>query len=124
MNNSFGKEEKLKSRKRIEQLFAEGKSVKAYPVITVFLPNEDSIVHSQVGFSVSKKRFKKAVDRNLVKRRMREAYRLNKEILSERGTVSMMFIYVGKTIPQYAEVEKSVVKALIKLRDYKEEPCV
>lgn len=121
MNNSFGKEEKLKSRKRIEQLFAEGKSVKAYPVIAVFLPNEDSVVHSQVGFSVSKKRFKKAVDRNLVKRRMREAYRLNKEILIERGTVSMMFIYVGKTIPQYAEVEKSVVKALIKLRDYKEE---
>lgn len=121
MNNSFGKEEKLKSRKRIEQLFAEGKSVKAYPVITVFLPNEDSVIHSQVGFSVSKKRFKKAVDRNLVKRRMREAYRLNKQILSESGTVSMMFIYVGKTIPQYAEVEKSVVKALIKLRDYKEE---
>ena len=121
MNNSFGKEEKLKSRKRIEQLFSEGKSVKAYPVIAVFSPNEDSIVHSQVGFSVSKKRFKKAVDRNLVKRRMREAYRLNKQILSESGTVSMMFIYVGKTIPQYAEVEKSVVKALIKLRDYKEE---
>lgn len=121
MNNSFGKEEKLKSRKRIEQLFSEGKSVKAYPVIAVFLLNEDSVIHSQVGFSVSKKRFKKAVDRNLVKRRMREAYRLNKEILSESGTVSMMFIYVGKTIPEYAEVEKSVVKALKKLKDYKEE---
>ena len=121
MKNSFGKAEKLKSRKLIEQLFAEGKSVKAYPVIAVFLPSEDSVVHSQVGFSVSKKRFKKAVDRNLVKRRMREAYRLNKEILGERALSAIMFIYVGKAIPTYAEVETAIVKALKKLKEYQEE---
>lgn len=102
----FGKNEKLKSRKQIEQLFKEGKSFSSFPfrVVYVFAGNETAIL--QAGFSVSARYFKKAVDRNRVKRLMREAYRLQKNALHNSVTASakklnVFFIYTGNELPEY-----------------------
>ena len=79
---TFKKAERLCSKKTIEKLFAEGKSFLSFPLKVVVLEMPDSGEYkAQAAFTVSKKIFKKAVKRNLVKRKMREAYRLNKHIL-------------------------------------------
>ena len=77
--------------------------------------------------SVSKKRFKRAVDRNRVKRLVREAYRLNKgalfeELAAEEQQLAWMIIFVGKELPEYQQVEKAMKKLLRKfLRQYQEQ---
>ena len=82
MSFSYPKKEKLKSQKRIEQLFSEGKSVNAYPLRMVYLKSDfNGNTTFKTGVTVSKRNFKKAVDRNRIKRLLREAYRLNKVIL-------------------------------------------
>ena len=78
MGLRFPKEEKLKSRKLIEQIFAEGESRKKFPVKVVFIPQETLKTH-QAAFSVPKRNFKLAATRNRIKRQMREAYRLQKK---------------------------------------------
>lgn len=108
MSFTFNKKEKLKSKKRIEQLFAEGKSVTAYPLRLVFMPAtfEDDIP-AQTGISVSKRYFKLAVDRNLIKRLMRESYRLNKASYFNNLSQSyaLMILYIGKDKPKLADLE-------------------
>ncbi len=69
---------------------------------------------TQVLFSVPKRQFKHAVDRNLIRRRMKEAYRLNKSLLS--GTFSIAFIYIGKEIEKYEVIEKGMKSALRKVK--------
>ncbi|MBD3583739.1 ribonuclease P protein component [Flavobacterium selenitireducens] len=78
---TYPKSEKLKSRKTIERLFTEGKSVSKYPLRLVYIENISETGLIQMGVSVSKRNFKKAHDRNYFKRCLREAYRLNKHIL-------------------------------------------
>jgi len=118
----FKKEDKLKSRKAIEQLFATGKTFSHFPFRVVWHPhNEKAIL--QAGVGVSNKNFKKAVDRNRVKRLMREAYRLQKkelhdELQQQGGSMSVFFLYQGKDLPVYKDVfEKmgTAIKRLIKL---------
>ena len=96
----------------------EGKTHSKFPIKIFFLPKEN-IETNLAAFAVPKRNFKSAVDRNRVKRQLREAYRLNKQILDEihgRKFV-MLFLYLGKVKPQYAELEKAMVKLLKKLRD-------
>ena len=79
----LGKRERLKSRKQIDNLFAEGKSFAVFPIRVTysFMPTDgDALV--QIGVTVSKRNFKKAVDRNRIKRLFREAYRLQKAELA------------------------------------------
>jgi len=119
VNFSFHKDERLCSKKVIDKLFAEGKSVFAYPIKIVYLET----IHSgkypiQAAFTVGKRNFKRAVQRNLIKRRMREAYRLNKlKVYSEIGDkqVAVFFIFTGKTIPDYCQIELAVKKGMNKL---------
>ncbi len=116
---SFKKEERLCSKKIIEKLFSEGESFFVFPLKFVYLNIElpsDSKV--QAGFSVGKKIFKKAVQRNLIKRRMREAYRLNKHELYnniEEKQLALFIIFTGKTITEYQQVEDALKKGLKKL---------
>ena len=114
---NFPKEERLNKKKLIQELFDNGSSFYVYPFKVVWLPYEES-THHQVLFSVTKKRYKKAVDRNLLKRRMREAYRLNKHQnhLSEiRPALLIGYIYTGKEILDYEVIESKLKKSLNRL---------
>ncbi|OCB75437.1 ribonuclease P protein component [Flavobacterium crassostreae] len=82
MNFSYPKQEKLKSKNTIDLLFSEGKSVSKYPLRLVYYSGDTTEdLKIKMGVSVSKKHFKKAVDRNRYKRILRETYRLNKHLL-------------------------------------------
>jgi len=109
MNFTYPKYEKLKSQKQLDLLFAEGKSVSKFPLRLVYVPveleNEEKI---KFGVSVSKKHFKKAVDRNYYKRLLRECYRLNKALLLENleKPHAMMFFYQSKDQMSFAEMNE------------------
>lgn len=106
---SYPKSERLKSKTTIDLLFSAGKSVSKYPLRLVYvpveLPPEEPI---KLGVSVSKKYFKKAVDRNYFKRVLRETYRLNKELLLTAGEqrYAFMFFYQSSDRLPYAEIEE------------------
>lgn len=101
MQNTYNKDEKLKQKKLIEQLFKEGKSVSIFPLRLVYLQiNHEGNSFLHAGVSVAKRNFKLAVDRNRLKRRMREAYRLKKQIIYPllNQKYILMFIYIDKEI--------------------------
>lgn len=116
---TFKKEEKLKKRKEIDRLFKEGKSFHQYPIRWVWSAtagSEDNPSPCQVSVSVSKRRFKLAVDRNRMKRLMREAWRLNKHRLydniGEEERYSIMFIYTGKEELPLERIENKIKKGI------------
>ena len=117
---TFKKEEKLKSRKLIEQLFKSGKIFSISPFRIIYIISRGDWYILQSGFGASSKRFKKAVDRNRVKRLMREVYRLQKNRLKEvlknnNKSMAVFFIYTGNTIGQYDEIFKTMQASLKKL---------
>ena len=118
VNNKFPKTEKLKSFKTIENLFLEGKTFSKFPIKVFFLP-KDAIENNLAAFAVPKRNFKLSVNRNRVKRQLRESYRLNKHLLEEihGKKFVMLFLFIGKVKPQYAELENAMVKLLKKLQD-------
>ena len=118
MKNTFSKAERLSRKKHIQELFAKGSSFYLYPFKAIFLPSTgldpEPQVH-QILISVPKRNFKRAVDRNLIKRRVREAYRKNKSILSGTEKLLIAYIYTAKEILTYAELERKLVSSLKKL---------
>ena len=107
MDQSFGKKEKLKSKVIIDKLFAEGHSVKKYPLRLVYLPLKNpSEKLNRAAVSVPKRSFKKAVDRNKIKRLMREAYRKNKYLVTNNlaRPYALMFIYTAREIWEYQDL--------------------
>ena len=121
---TLGKQERLKSRKIIEQLFSEGKSFTVNPYKIYYLYSlpvaYDSPFTIRFGIGVSKKNFEKAVDRNRVKRITREAYRLQKipfqEKLKERNILmNVFFNYISKELASYQEVYDKMKLILNKL---------
>lgn len=119
----FPAAEKLKSRKQIEQLFKAGHSFSNFPFRILWLYTEEQEVVLQAGFTVGSKHFKKAVDRNRIKRLMREAYRLQKNELMKnlaenKKQAVLFFIYVGNELPEYQLIfakTSHVIKRLIKI---------
>lgn len=116
------KAEKLCSEKQIGDLFANGKSFVKFPIRVVYSsPVEASEDEScQILTSVPKKRFKRAVKRNRIKRLMREAYRLNKHLLDDAlngRKINMAFVYVDTTLPTFQQMQKSMVNALKKISE-------
>lgn len=118
MSYTFPKEEKLKSRKTIERLFTEGKSFKKYPV-KVFYISVENAETTQAAFAVPKRNFKLAVQRNRIKRQLREAYRINKQELAVNNgkKFALLFLYLGREKPKYDLLEQSVISLLKKLKD-------
>src|SRR5690554_956594 len=120
---TFTKEERVTGDRRIETLFARGRSFMAYPFKVVFLENECSFPVSfpiSVLITVPKKRIRSAVKRNRMKRLIREAYRLNRHffdrsLLRENVRLDIAFVYVKDDNADYLMVEKGVRKALLVL---------
>ena len=111
MRFNYPKNEKLKSQNAIDLLFSQGKSVAKYPLRLVYVEIPSAEEKLQIGVSVSKKYFKKAVDRNYFKRLLRESYRLNKELLkvdSEKKYV-MMLLYQTKDRLSFQEIEEKTI---------------
>lgn len=139
IKNTYSKQEKLKSRKALEGLFAGGKSFSIFPIKVFYTlsettcKEEDSIsdlnkpangekaqsnVRSSVG--VSSRIFKKANDRNKVKRLLREVYRTQKHPLyaamdQKTKSLDVFFLYIGKELPVFAELKETMEKVLDKL---------
>lgn len=115
MNYRLPKSERLHAEKLIKELFSEGSSFFLYPFKVVFLRKVDlSGQTNQVLFSVSKKKIKRANGRNFIKRRLREAYRLNKHLLPSDGII-LGVIFVGKLDMSFAEIQPKMIQALIRL---------
>lgn len=103
----YGKKDKLKSNKHIEQLFAEGKALTVFPLRLIYLKKEfddDSLI--KTGVSVSKRLHKTAVARNRIKRLLREAYRLNKPLYFNNSSTSyaFMILYISKDGTTFDEI--------------------
>ncbi len=113
MNFTYSKNERLKSKTTIGLLFSEGKSVSKYPLRLVYRQAEaDSDEKIKIGVSVSKKYFKRAVDRNYFKRVLRETYRLNKHLLWDNieEPYSFMFFYQTKDRLSYEEINSKTIQ--------------
>jgi len=113
MSFTYPKNERLKSKTTIGLLFSEGKSVSKYPLRLVYRQAEENSEEKiKLGVSVSKKYFKKAVDRNYFKRVLRETYRLNKHLLLENlnEPYSIMFFYQTKDKLSYQEINTKTVQ--------------
>lgn len=123
IQNTFGKAEKLCSEKAIERLFTKGDSFIAYPLRIVYFIEEGEDEETDgrnklpsILINVSKKKFKRAVKRNRVKRLVREAYRLNKSLYSrlledKNKRIDIAFLYLKNELPTYEEIEKAIIKA-------------
>ena len=111
----FKKKERLKSKIIFEQLFKEGKAINQYPLRLIWCHPEETIGNEKVqfGVAVAKRKFRKAVHRNRLKRQIKEAYRLNKQKLltylaSGDQEVAILIIYTGKELLPYPEIEAAL----------------
>lgn len=127
--STFTRQERLKSRKTIGRLFKEGNSYVAYPLRAVWVKTSEATkseagketdkqgLIAQIVVSVPKKHFKTAVLRNRLKRRILEAYRLNKQELYSKlpdASIALMLMYVAKEELPYSQIEAGVKKMMRK----------
>ena len=118
---TLSKRERLKSSIILEQLFSSGKSIKSGPFILLWdIQKLNTTVPVQVGFSVPKKKFRKAVDRNRIKRQLKEAYRLNKLnlfnlVLKSGEQVALFILYRDNKEFEHHELQDKIIVALSRL---------
>ena len=113
----LSRHQRLSSKKEIESLFSKGKSWNLSPIRIIYLVSSKAEAKNQVLFSVPSRVFKKAVDRNLLKRRMREAYRINQSKLEVPLKLILAYIYIAKRAMPYSEIEKKVIESFQKLKN-------
>lgn len=119
MKNTLPKSDRLTSPVSISKIYEKGKHVNEYPFKIVWL-KEMGVPELKVVFSVPKRKFKRAVDRNQIKRMLREAYRKHKQECqkvaeSQNSGVSLFLIYLGKDIPKSELVEDKIILLLNRL---------
>ena len=117
---SFTKHEKLRGDNVLENIITNGNSFTHYPYKSYWMKSDDQKSPIQVAFSVPKKNFYKAVHRNLLKRRIREAYRLNKhkyytELNKKNCNIKLFIIYVGKDILKTYKLRESLLALMNEL---------
>ena len=122
---SYGKLEKLKHKSAIAALFMYGNSVSKYPLRFMIHKSPNILENSspkgpKIAVSVSKRHFKKAVDRNRIKRLLREAYRLNKSefALSNLMSYHIMILYTGKSLPTLSKLELPMKTLFLKIQGF------
>lgn len=120
LKNTYPKKQRLKSRKKLQQLFAAKKAVSCGTVKLLYFVEEADAGTVKCGVGLSGRYFKKAVDRNRIKRLLREAYRLQQHELNFRAhllqkEVSVFILYTGKTMPDYSFIFEQVGCVLQKL---------
>ena len=120
---TLSKEERLSWKRYIDSLFAKGQSFVAFPLRVIYLPLEEEMpARASFLVSVPKKKFKRAVKRNLIKRQVREAYRVRKyellDLLEAKGKRMLIaFLYIDKEIHPFTTMEKAMNKAINLLRE-------
>lgn len=118
--NKFPKSEILSSKATIKDLFAKGQSFNCFPLRVIYLirPRLQQSDATQVLFTVPRRSFKKAVDRNTIRRRIKEAYRLNKQVLYQPDSkvyLQIGYIYIGKNIEDYQTIADKLKQSLKRL---------
>ncbi|MDY6800436.1 MAG: ribonuclease P protein component [Bacteroidota bacterium] len=118
----FSKKERLKSQKKIQQLFEKGYQINHFPFRIIWQQEEqfNPVLCAQIGISVSKRKINKAVERNRIKRKIKEIYRKNKDILYNplkefKQSIYFMVIYNSINDLDYSEMERELFKALQKM---------
>lgn len=116
MEFTYPKKEKLKSKTRITQLFAKGKTLTVFPIKLIYLKVDKQDALIQAGVAVPKKNFKSAVSRNHLKRLLRESYRLNKAVVfnNTEDKFTFLFLYLGKEALPFEVVQRKMVLLLKK----------
>lgn len=115
ISEKFPASEKLKSKILIDRLFSEGKSIKIFPLKLIYIPiKHPGITTHKTGVSVPKRNFKKAVDRNYIKRLMREVFRKNKYLVESnlQEKYALMFIYTTPKKYDYHQLNTCIIKLL------------
>lgn len=122
MKPDFSKKERIKGNLSIKHLHESGSRIGAYPLLFFWdvVADFDAAAPVKIAFSVSKKKFKRAVDRNFLKRRMRESYRLNKSTLIQAAVeanvgINVLAVYTAKEAHEFHELQKKTIQALSKL---------
>ncbi len=118
MSETFPASEKLKSKILIDTLFTEGKSIKQFPIKLLYHPIKNPEISTcKTGVSVPKRNFKKAVDRNHLKRLMREAFRKNKYLVESNlnRKYALMFIFTARKKYDVQEISDCIIQLLNKL---------
>ena len=110
---SFSKDERITNKKVIQKLFESGKKISLSPFIAKYFYDRKE-VKNKVLISVSKSKIKSSVKRNLLKRRIKESYRLNKNIINRMG-YSFAFVYSSSKILSYNDINRSLVELLNKV---------
>ena len=128
---TLGKNERLKSRKLLEELFNSGESFSIFPLKIYFLLNQSAAENVdtkklnpsaiQFGVGVGKKNFKRSVDRNRIKRLIREVYRVRKNLIADilrekEWHLKIFILYVGKEMPDYLLIEEKILVVLEKMQ--------
>jgi ribonuclease P protein component len=118
--NRLKKRERLCRQRDIEELFASNLSFNEYPIRAIISTQKSiSKFGYQVMFVVPKRKFRRAVDRNYIRRRMREAYRLNKDILNvPNQNILIAFLYHGVKAESFSEMEQKIILTLLRLKKY------
>ncbi len=121
-NNRLYKYEKLCSRTMVNNIFQSGKSAICYPLRAAFSIVEQEATPAQFLITVPKKKIRKAVNRVLLRRRIREAYRLNRNLLipelqKQKRSIKVAFIYLSDDIADYATINSKMQALMKKITD-------
>lgn len=118
IRHTFPKAERLCGKKDIEELFKHGSSFYLKPLLLKYHPKPESQSFNRLLVSVPKKKFKKAVHRNLIKRRIKEAYRLHKDAISNQPQYfDLGLVYVDELILPFDQIEKKLITLLKRLQN-------